>query len=194
MTNYDKLILDKRENDWINKRNNTFERFYKLKCSENKIVIDLDKLDFNLLNKIYEINKSITQSFRSSSGKNFELIIMDIFNKQDISYSYQVHIDKNNKILKNAKNSYHTVDFIIPEVKYGENINTKVNDKFKYTVISCKTTIRERILQDKSYKNLYVITLDNQKNKYNINSIVINKIEKNFTKFLKLIKNDFNDD
>lgn len=173
--NYDLDILNERENSWIKKRNDTFKKFYD-RLNKDKITIDLKNLNYTLLNEIYEVNKSITQSFRSTSGKEFERLIKNILDKENISYSYQVYISKTGNIIKDKKKAFRSVDFVIPKVNIGDNIKNKINEQYKYTLISCKTTLRERVLQDSFCKNLYIITLDD-------------KIRKDLN-FINKIKND----
>src|SRR3989344_2946179 len=160
MQSYDTYILDKREEIYKKNRKNLFIKMYlkhyKKECScmkTNKIcqceILNIDFSDLSrcydsgMLDTIYNINQSITQSQRSIAGKIFEDLIEETLILEKISYSRQVLIGT------------HKVDFTIPTY----------TDNFKGYIISCKTTLRERMLQDSYLKNehIKVITLTTEK-------------------------------
>lgn len=96
----------------------------------------------------------------------------------NISYSKQIFVNRttNTVHLKKSKNTQsHKVDFIVPAIKDNDNLKN-------YTIISCKTTLRERYLQDCIYNNCYIITLDSYKNIKHLITIKKNGLE--FTRFL----------
>jgi hypothetical protein len=137
-------------------------------CNINGI-IDLSKLkdkeyvsnlyENGVLDGLYNIMQSVTQSLRSSTGYAFENIIESIFKKNDITYSSQVKLNDN-----------HIVDFTIPCFEKNSDIVD-----FKGIIISCKTSLRERYLQDKYIKcETIYITMD-QVDKKNVISLNNNK-------------------
>lgn len=192
--NYDKYIIEERNRNWdILKVEKILEKYKDLNIKINGKTIneikdswnkDVNNPDIVEVLNIYNSSLSVTQSFRSSGGKQFENIISDVFDKLNIDYGRELHIDDDGII--NSKRG-HKVDFIIPCPKYGDNINQTVNNVHKFTVLSCKTTLRERSLQDTKYKNCYLITLD-KSSSYIDNTIVVDPTKKVFTKFLNKIK------
>ncbi len=147
---------------------------------ENKSISD--HYDDGTLDLLYSINKSITQSYRSTTGKTFENCIEKIFKIYGISYSKQVFIDFSTQtIQKYSKKLHgHRVDFVIPEIQIGESLEC-------HWVVSCKTTLRERFLQDMLYSNCILISLEQLNPIDKILSIQICPTRKEFTVFLKFI-------
>jgi hypothetical protein len=97
------------------------------------------------LETLYNICQSVTQSLRSSAGKDFEKCIEHVLTKKKILYSKQVFISNEGIILKKKnKKKGHVVDIMIPPPTYNTSIKEYDGD-----IISIKTTLRERILQDK---------------------------------------------
>jgi hypothetical protein len=109
-----------------------------------------------ILDKLYDTNKSITQSLRSQAGKGLETIIETKLNALNISYGKQVFI-KNNIVTKKTKKvtGGHTLDFVVPKPLEGYDIKECFH-------ISSKTTLRERVHQDQHIqcKKNIVITYD----------------------------------
>lgn len=179
--NIDKYILEQRESFFESEKKKKFIEKYSTfnftKLNEN--LNNIEKLyNDGILQELYDLNKSITQSFRCTTGKNFEKIIENVLIKYDINYMKQVFISDSGMILeKKNKNKGHYIDFIIPKVKYNTNIKN-----YTGKILSCKTSLRERYLQDSYLKNVYYITLDKFDKK---NIITIDPIHQNFTKFLK---------
>ena len=108
---------------------------------------------------IYNICQSITQSMRCKSGKDFEsclekILIEEGFQK-DIHYSTQVYITKGMTFSFKKHKDSHTIDFVIPSPLEGMDVNN-----FKGEIISSKTTLRERWLQDKYIPNFTLISLE----------------------------------
>ena len=121
------------------------------KISKNlKIIQELKKLAHSLsdikLLQLYNKSISIHQSKNKENGDFLENdILVNILNKNNISYKTQVTINKSGIIVgfnEKKKKCYHIIDFVI-----GENI--KVCESItNYKIISCKTTCRERWTQD----------------------------------------------
>jgi len=137
--NYDQFVLDQRDMNYKLHRRDVFLRMlYKKNISCNIAPINYEtSYDLGILDDLYEVFKSITQSLRSSGGKQFENIIRNCFDYAGVEYNYQCKI----------KN--HIVDFEIP---------------YCNMVISTKTSLRERGLQDMYLNNQYkvlLVTLDN---------------------------------
>jgi hypothetical protein len=191
----DKKFLEIREEQYEIWRKETFLRFYKkLDIDINKFHKYLKKMNFKklydkgYLEKIYKINQSITQSLRSCTGKEFENMIRQILDENHISYSYQVYIDENGKVVGHKKDSAHIVDFVIPKCKIGKSLK-------KFTILSCKTTLRERFLQDfgiKCYRK-FIITLDektSQAKKCGFECFVINSKKNNLTSLINKLQEE----
>lgn len=168
----DHLIKIIREEEWKQKEMKIKTKYFKDIFDELSIELTIENM-----NKLYVASKSITASFRSSSGKDFEKIIEKILDLNNIEYSRQVYI-KHDIVVEKRKESNYTADIIIPKIKIGENIKN-------YNLISIKTTIRERHLQDNgmNFKQIYLITLDPKiPNNINKNTIIV------IPNYIKLIK------
>jgi hypothetical protein len=135
----------------------TFDNKYVLsKIEENKIsknlkiIRELKQIAPLLSNvellQLYNKSISIHQSKMQGNGDFLENdILLNILDKNNISYKKQVTINKSGIIIgfnEKKKKCYHIIDFVI-----GKNIivGKSITD---YQVISCKTTCRERWLQD----------------------------------------------
>ena len=124
-----------------------------------------------VLDSIYNVMQSVTQSLKSNTGTFFENIIDKILSDNKLSYSKQFKLEDG-----------HTIDFAIPSIKHGENISD-----YTGVVLSLKTSLRERHLQDKYLKcDVVTITLDKPKIKKN-NVIYVDTEEKNFTNWFNRI-------
>jgi hypothetical protein len=134
----------------------TFDNQYVLsRIEENKIYNNLEILqelkhiapslcDIKLL-QLYNKSISIHQSKIQGNGHFLENdILVGVLDKNNISYKKQVTINQSGIIIgfNQKKNGYHVIDFVV-----GENIEVgkSITD---YKVVSCKTTCRERWLQD----------------------------------------------
>ena len=178
MVNIDRDLLIEREKLWVGKKNEVLLRYWKKKYGSNQIKIDAtieSCLENGLLNEIYDINKSVTQSLRATTGRDFENCIEMMFMKYKIPYSRQVCIGHNGIVCK-TKNKGHTADFVIPCIEIGEAIS-------KHYIISAKTTVRERFRQDISYDNLVVISLDKVDHP-RVWSVQVSPTSRQFTKFI----------
>lgn len=113
----------------------------------NKVLREqFPNVDEKILFSIYEQSISIHQSLMQTNGACLETEITNFLNESLITHRSQVTIDKDGYIVgfKTRKNQrcHHIVDFVV-----GEDIGIgKTIDNF--TVLSCKTTCRERWTQD----------------------------------------------
>jgi len=207
--NYDKFIINYREMIYTNYRRNIFIKMFlkhknnKCNCAQlHKYCILKEIINFNnfndseylgklydshILDSLYNIMQSITQSLRTNTGKTFENIIELTFNlnnmKNKIHYGKQICIYNNTLYDHKIKNGNY-VDFIIP---YPSNFPIHV-DEFNGIIISCKTTLRERYLQDK-YLNDKVIYITLQNTNIPKNTIYIDSKNLIYTKWLNNISN-----
>lgn len=130
--------------------------------------------DNGMLDKLYTINKSVTQSLRCSAGRRLENIVEALFNRYGISYGRQVFI-KDGVVSQKTRPSSggHTVDFLVPSPSMGDSIE-------KYIHVSCKTTLRERVHQDQHIcgrRNL-VITYDKKTEQASSNGFLCITLER----------------
>lgn len=182
--NIDAQVLQKRESEWQSQNKEIVKTFYKKYLNEKTIQVSVDHLDRLMadgsLDLLYNINKSITQSYRSRTGKTFENCIQQTFEQYNISYSKQVVVDSSGCVVRRRSGvKLHTLDFVIPKISLGDCVYDPM-----YTVVSVKTTVRERFLQDAMYPNLVIISLE-QVNYGNIQSIKVCPITKQLTKFIE---------
>lgn len=150
------------DNLYIQARKETFKRYYKLLFKrlwdDDNILVFMDAIstgsdedmeryldalyDNGFLEKLYENDKSITQSLRCQAGQALEKTIAQILDQEQISYAKQVYV-KDGIVCKRTKQykGGHTLDFVVPKPNHGDNIQD-------YIHISAKTTLRERVHQD----------------------------------------------
>lgn len=133
------------DNDYV------LSRIANNKITKNRMIIqELKQLapslcDIALLN-LYNKSISIHQSKIQGNGNFLENdILVNILDKNKISYKQQVTINNNGIIIgfnEKKKKCFHIIDFVI-----GENI--EIGDSItQYKVVSCKTSCRERWTQD----------------------------------------------
>lgn len=127
-----KFIEDVKESAWQLYEQNIY-------ICLNEFLNILNTQDSLYSQKIYVVCQSLTQSNRSVTGKNFEKIIKFILEKEFKSHGVNIESQKANR----------RIDFLL-----------KHNDK--KVIISCKTTLRERIKQDDLLYNThkYLFTID----------------------------------
>ena len=110
---------------------------------------------------IYNICQSITQSMRSHAGIDFENCFHKILKEEglqkDIHYSAQVYITKEMTFSFQKYPECHSIDFVIPSPLEGMNVKD-----FQGEIISFKTTLRERWLQDRYIPHLTIISLESK--------------------------------
>lgn len=110
-----------------------------------------------MLETLYQVMQSVTQSMRSKTGKEFETIIGEVLRHNRIPHATQVYYHTRHHTLSFTKTPHqsHPVDFVVPVPKDGD-------DAQHYRIISCKTRLRERrCLEDKFMSVPYtLISLD----------------------------------
>jgi hypothetical protein len=151
------------------------------------------------LREIYKKCISLHQSNIVKKGKALENAIAHMLQKEKIPYLAQACVDKDGNIIA-GKLGHHRHDFVVGGA-IGQNIADKI-------VISCKTSLRERFLQDANLtcKRLFMVTYDPQgevkkealKEQHNIEVVVIKNNDtsavKNMLKYIhdqECIGNDF---
>jgi hypothetical protein len=107
------------------------------------------------------------QSSKTHSGKGLETKLQTALDKLGIAYGYQVPV-KDNKILARRNKGCHVLDFVIPKPVAGESLET-------YVIISSKTTLRERFLQDAHFKCKEIIFVTHDAGSPVENKIVIER-------------------
>lgn len=122
----------------------------------DKLKLELPKDDVKkhqTLREIYQKCVSLHQSSISRKGKALENAIAHILERENIPFLAQACVDKDGNIIP-GKVGHHRHDFVVKGVM-GENIKDKI-------IISCKTSLRERFLQDANVccKKLFMITYD----------------------------------
>lgn len=208
---YDNKLIDLR-NKLYNRENifiRMYSKHYNKKCQCIKLnkqcectgFLTLSKLDnedyirkkYNtgILETIYNINQSITQSLRCTAGIDFEYcikeLLIEIGFKENEHFKIQQNININNIFINNKTEEHHKIDIIMPIPKN----NSKLKD-YKGYIISCKTSTRERVGQDNYLINYVLITLNNYKtSNKNIRVININENSNNLTKFLIELKDKY---
>lgn len=126
-------------------RRETFMRFYGPKKTTVFKRQSLDKLyDSGILDVLYDVNKSITQSLRARTGKVLEGLVQRALEAKRVSFGSQVVVsaDAPHATLSRAKartKNHRILDFVVPSP------TTSLKNAI---VISCKTSLRERLHQD----------------------------------------------
>lgn len=161
MRNYDRFVFQQREEGFREYRRKTIIKYFQTKQVWKEFEnMSLESLyEKGSLDVLYSACQSITQHLRNHSGKAFEKIIENIFLQESIPFNKQVKI------------GHHKVDFVVPQ---------------PMTIISAKTTLRERYLQDRYLYNVITITLDHKKCDGDI--CVVDAEEMNLTLLLKKLK------
>lgn len=186
MENLDELIITKRENLFMKKETylKMWSKHIAKECQckkKNKICCKIpikinlqqknlgELYDSGILETLYNINQSITQSLRTQTGFALESIIEELLIEYNINYVSQYKIGN------------HKVDFLIYTFPDEKDI-----------ILSCKTTLRERHLQDKYLSekyDLYTITMEKSDIK---NTIYIDPKTKKFDSWFKTILVQYN--
>lgn len=126
-------------------RRNTFLRYYKLRAQDkslSSIFKNIDRMyDSGILDAIYDVNKSITQSLRAQTGKVLETIVQEALTARRVSFAAQVAVsgDPPHTLVGKKHDRKRVLDFVLP---------APTKDLRKSIVISCKTSLRERFTQD----------------------------------------------
>lgn len=143
------------------------------------------------LDTIYNICQSITQSQRCTAGKSFEDCFARILEEEGFqknkNYACQVSVTHDHRFtFKKRKKGSHKVDFVIPCPMDG----TPLSDK--YIIISTKTCLRERYLQDLYLGHFVLISLEKKcDDNVNIESICVKKDGNELDLFIKNLKKRF---
>jgi len=96
-----------------------------------------------ILETLYNVMQSVTQSMRSKTGKEFEKILSRVLTKNGIPHATQVYVCQENMTFTYKKNlGCHPIDIVIPVPAEGAYLKN-------HEIVSCKTKLRERYLQDK---------------------------------------------
>ena len=100
-------------------------------------------IDEAILLDIYNTSVSTHQSNKSKNGSFLENYIGNMLSENGISFKTQVTIDNTGMIIGYGirDKCYHIVDIVVGNCEVGKSIT-------EYSVISCKTTCRERWTQD----------------------------------------------
>ena len=148
-----KLTIDEKSNIKIKKEfNNNYiiQKIEENKKTKIKKIIEelkcIHPLSDNLLIELYNKSISLHQYNIQKNGAFLEKdIIISELTSHNIQFKYQVTISKNGIIVgfNQKKNKcYHIIDFVIGnDIEIGKSIT-------EYIVLSCKTTCRERWVQD----------------------------------------------
>lgn len=99
------------------------------------------EVSLNTLSQIYKKSISLSQSKKAISGRKFENRVETILRDAKITFQRQVSIDENGTIQKRKKSTKNIPDIVVGHVVEGTNI-------YRYIVISCKKSCRERWKQD----------------------------------------------
>lgn len=154
-------MTTKRLREFINERvNSNFMEKKNLLTVFLKIPRPNDNDRLSLFKKL----NSCQQYSRDRNGRMFEDIIADALILNNVPFKRQVDIDDIGRITADIKTSrsddcHHRLDFVVGDVRPNTNIS-------EYTVLSCKTSCRERWKQDdwsltSSPKMFYLLTLSN---------------------------------
>jgi hypothetical protein len=149
----------------------------KLGC-EQYIIKNIEAIE-----AMYSFFQSVTQSLKSTAGKDFESCLSIILLGEKIKFDSQVFISTDGKMykIKPKNKNGHKIDFIVPPPPhYPFSL-----DKYKGTIVSCKTTTRERVLQDLYLGDFTLITLD----KFSHKNVTVIQIKENGTELTEWIKN-----
>lgn len=88
---------------------------------------------------------SVHQTSMLKHGKRFEQFCENILKEKGIPFSSQVPVDRSGNItMGNRSRLNHVFDIVVGNVVNGDNIRN-------YSVVSCKTTCRERWTQDEKW-------------------------------------------
>jgi hypothetical protein len=90
---------------------------------------------------VHKKHVSISQSRKSKNGASLENIVGGILREDSIPYQSQVSIDKDGIITPRGSQTHTIIDIVIGCPVVGDSIRN-------YTVLSLKTTSRERVKQD----------------------------------------------
>ena len=124
-------------------------RYREKKHSENIVAMKTVLPNVNIsdgdMNKLFQKAISIHQTNKNQNGQFLESLVREMLISENISFQEQVIINQSGNIVDSVekrKPCYHIIDFVLgDEIIPGRNIQ-------EYSVLSCKTTCRERWTQD----------------------------------------------
>lgn len=206
--NLDKQIIQKRTVKY--KRKNTFIRMAKKhkskKCNCNKKnkrckvegIIDLNKFnnekyiselyDSGKLDAIYNILQSVTQSLKCMAGKDLEDSIEEtLIDNNYTDFDKQIFITNDGLIKKkktSTKEKGHVVDFLIPSPR----VYPITLEEYKGEIVSVKTSLRERVNQDRMYEKFTIISLEQYNGCDSVKSVCIDEKKMGFTKWFLTLR------
>ena len=102
-------------------------------------------MDDSMVLDLYNIAVSVRQQSVCYNGKCLESMIEGLLDVKGIGYCSQVSIDHHGIIMESRSNCHHILDIVVGDsIEYGSHISN-------YKVLSCKTSCRERWLQDNEW-------------------------------------------
>ncbi|MDA9757206.1 type II restriction endonuclease [Acidimicrobiaceae bacterium] len=138
--NFSNILKDYRDLDWEILQRHLKPKYLEMfkhivdKHSKDNDIKENELLDFVLNDSVlfdykYQLDQSLTQSYKSRSGKSFEYILQFLFDK--IGYEYTAQ----------NKNIEGKPDFLFPSIK------EYIDNPSKCLIIGAKTKVRERYKQ-----------------------------------------------
>lgn len=114
--------------------------------------------DDDTIEQLYKTCNSIAQGRRSSNGRRFEELVASCLRAQNIPFVSQVSIDDKTGCIVPRSRGKHVYDFVI-DAQVGDLARDK-------DMVSCKTSLRERYLQDQKspFRTSYMLTLEKTSN------------------------------
>lgn len=146
-----------------------FAKTMKLPPNKRKTALE-EAYDDGILPAIRAAVLSQIQSSKAHAGRELENKVRFALDKLKIPYGYQIAVEDDTILDKRPKGS-HVLDFVVPNPNAGDSLKD-------YVVISTKTTLRERFLQDKHLKCKKLIFITHDKDAKTMeNAIVIDRVD-----------------
>lgn len=206
--NFDQLLLDYR-NDRYDRRRVFIDTFLKhfhqnCFCKKNNKVCDFhfecirikdigneeylqEMYEAGILETFYNVMVSITNSLRCRAGIEFEGAVEQILQDAGIPFQKQIGISMDGYFRKRTKETLHYVDLVIPHA----SLDTPLHE-FKGELVSIKTTVRERWMQDKFLNvPITLISLEKCPTDEQMNSIHVHADDQGFTKWIYKLKKKY---
>ena len=121
------------------------EKKHSESITQMKMVLPNLSISDDDMNKLSHKAVSIHQAAKNRNGQFLESLLRQMLVSENIPFQEQVTINQEGNIVDSSEKRrpcYHILDFVIGEqIIPGRNIR-------EYTVLSCKTTCRERWTQD----------------------------------------------
>lgn len=139
------------------------------------------------LDFFYNICVSVTNSLRCQAGQHLEQILEMVLRDHDILFAKQVHIAPDGVFLSRHTRNSHKVDFVIPPPFLGTNVRD-----FRGRIVSVKTTLRERYLQDHFLGKFTLISFEKIHDlEEKIESVQIQKGCSELTDWIEKVRSEF---